>query len=151
MKQLLSKTIWASNAIPVEEWKYRNLKRFLFPSFDFFMTLAGVGGLIGGISTLDFFWDPIAVRTYEIVMILSALFCFFGNIFPSRWRLEIAGVTSMMGLSVVYMLALVYRTVAVDQTRIFGFFYVAAVLSVILFRLNFLGSTWQDRRRAVHP
>lgn len=146
MNKILAHTVWAKDFY-ADNHKYLNLKRGFFPAFDTVMILAGFGGFFFGVITLDFFWPPLVVHTYTILLIIASFFSLIGDLILSRWRMEIIGVTTQMGLSIVYLSALLYRTVSFTQLTVFGFFYVSTVLISLIFRLNFVRDESLERRR----
>ena len=146
LKTLKEKTIWSAGAIPVGEWKYRNLKRVLFPSYDFLMLLAGLSCFYFGVPTLLDFYPLLVVQLFGILFAIASVLALIGISFPARWRIEIFGMSVTLGLVIIYLFTLVLRTFVFDTTRLFAVFFVAATITVIVWRLSLLGNEWQDRR-----
>lgn len=146
MRKLFLSSIWAPNAVPSPEWKYRNLKRIMFPVIDFLFILAGVSAAINGVPAISEFYPGFMVDIFSVVLSTAALICFVGVSFPRLWWLEILGKTILFGLMVGYVLSLLILTAAGDPTRGFILLIAAASLAPIVWRLSLLGSEWQVRR-----
>lgn len=146
MGKLFQASIWAPGAIPAEEWKYRNLKRIMFPSIDLFFILAGLSAAIHGVPEISEFFPEPVVDIFSYLLSLVALVCFVGVSFPSQWRLEILGKTILFGLMVAYAIALLILLVDGGASRGFVLFVSIVTLHPIVWRLSLLGSEWQLRR-----
>lgn len=146
MRFLYNASIWAPDAIPEEEWKYRNLKRVMFPLFDILMICAGISAHVGGIWAISEFFPRAAVDWFALTVIAAGVISLIGVVFPSQWRLEILGKVSLFGLLTAYITALSILSIAGIQPRPFGLFMAASALCPIVWQLSILGAEWQTRR-----
>jgi len=146
MLKLYSWSIWAHDAIPAEEWKYRNLKRVVFPIVDIIFFLSGFSAARFGIPAISEFFPDEFVDIFAYVLSLASFICLLGVSFPSLWGFEIAGKSVVLGLIIGYVVALFLLTAVGEDSRGFIFFISAVSLVFIIWRLSLLGSEWQARR-----
>lgn len=144
MRWLWSRTIWADEAIPAAEFKYRNLKRAIFPLFYIAGIYAGIGGSVS-IPALSQFLPPDLLDLYSYSLISAAAAGLVGAVLPKFWPLEIAGVCLIIGLLAAYAtsLLLLILTGHPDRSYALGIALMAVMLAV--FRLNLLSGEWQRR------
>jgi hypothetical protein len=151
MRRIYNASIWAHHAIPPQEWKYRNLKRAMFPVVDFLYILAGFSAAAYGVPAIsEFFPDPF-VDVFAYALSLFAFVCLIGVSFPRFWPLEVAGKSALLGLMVGYFVALLMLTASGEGNRGFVLLVAGVSLCPIIWRLSLLGSEWQDRRIAQRP
>lgn len=145
MRKLLAASIWAHDAIPIEEWKYRNLKRVMFPVMDLLLVLAGLSAAKYGIPAISEFFPDHIVDLFAYVMVFAALGCLIGVSFPRLWPIEISGKSVILGLIVGYIASLLILTAVGEDSR--GFVLTIACIAIcpIVWRITLLGSEWQDR------
>jgi len=148
MHKLLLASIWAPGAIPPAEWKYRNLKRIMYPVIDALFFIAGFSGARFGVPAISEFFPDAFVDGFSYTLSAIAAICFIGVAFPSQWRLEIFGKSVLFGLMVGYFIALFILTAVGEDSRGFVVLVAAVALCPIVWRLSLLGSEWQDRRVA---
>lgn len=148
MRKLFLLSIWAPDAIPADEWKYRNLKRVMFPVIDFIFILGGISAAYYGVPAISEFFPELVVNSFSALLCTTAFICFLGVSFPRQWRLEILGKTILFGLIVGYITALFILTAVGEGNR--GFVLAIALVAIcpIAWRLTLLGSEWQERRLA---
>lgn len=135
MRRLWRQTIWARDAIPLNERKYRSLKRIWLPIVDLLYILGGLSAARYGVPAINEFF------TDEVV-------CLVGVAFVRLWWLEIAGKCVLLGQMATYVTALVILTRAGDDQR--GFVFVIATIATVplLIRLTIVADEWADRRAA---
>ena len=148
MRTLYEASIWAPGTIPVEEWKYRNLKRVMFPAVDVLLILGGFSAARYGIPAISEFYPDLFVDIFAYVMSFCALVALVGVSFPRLWAVEIAGKAAVFGLIVGYITSLFILTLedkGDSDSR--GFVLIIAMIAVcpIVWRLSLLGSEWQAR------
>lgn len=148
MKRIFSMSIWASGAIPADEWKYRNLKRVMFPVVDLLFFLAGLSGARYGVPAISEFFPDQVVDFFAYILSMIALICLTGVAFPRLWLVEILGKSILLGLMVGYFVALFLLTAVGEGNRGFVLLIAAVALSPVVWRMSLLGSEWQDRRVA---
>lgn len=149
MRTLLENSIWAHDAIPADEWKYRNLKRVMFPVIDLLFFLAGIIAAADGVPAISEFFPDDVVDTYSLLLSFVALICLVGVAFPSLWGLEIFGKSILFGLMVGYSAALLLLAVEGTTNRSFVAIVSLVALCPIVWRLSLLGSEWQARRLSI--
>lgn len=146
MRRIYAASIWAHDAIPASEWKYRNLKRIMFPVIDFLFILGGFSAARYGVPAIsEFFPDPV-VDAFSYALSFVALACFVGVLFPQLWQIEIAGKIALLTLMTGYFVSLLLLTAAGEGNRGFVLLVAAVALCPIVWRLSLLGSEWQTRR-----
>lgn len=146
MKFLYRYSIWAPNAIPAEEWKYRNLKRVMFPVIDLLYLLAGLSAARRGVPAISEIYPEPVVTFFSYLLCLSAFVCLIGVSFPRLWAFEIAGKSILLGLMFGYFIALLLLTFTQVGNRDFVLFVAGVAVCPIIWRLSLLGSEWQNRR-----
>lgn len=146
MFNLIQISIWSKTAIPAEEWKYRNVKRVLFPLIDFILFLGGFSAAYFGVPAISEFFPRAIVDTFSTLLSVAALLAFIGVVFPRLWGLEIVANAIVLGLTVGYYVALVILTVNGQGRGGFILAIASIALAVIIWRLSMLGDEWQERR-----
>jgi hypothetical protein len=146
MRGVFAMSIWAHNAIPLDEWKYRNLKRVLFPVVDFVFLLSGVSAGYYGVPAISEFFPRYIVDSGATLLLVSGFISFLGVAFPRMWPFEIIARSIILGLLVGYFVALFLLTQAGEGNR--GFILGLSIIPIALtvWRLSLLGSEWQTRR-----
>lgn len=149
-RELGAATIWAKGAIPADEFKYRNLKRIWLPFFDICVIVGGLVGSVNGIPAVEEFFPVGLTDTLSLTFAALGLFCLIGVAFPSLWRLESFAKSSVIGLLIGYVFALVFLVSGGDPAR--GFVSVIAIMACIVpaFRLGILGYEKRERERLQH-
>lgn len=149
MRRLFAASIWAPGAIPVDEWKYRNLKRFWLPLYDLLAMWAGVNAVIFGSRLLNRLLHDGLLDLVGIAFTLVAAVCLLGVAFPRLWAIEMVGKALLVGMVFAYMAAVIlYPTPSPDETP--NWFIVAMLgfgLPLALFRITMLGEEWKERHQ----
>lgn len=146
MRGLYAKSIWAHDAIPPAEWKYRNLKRVMFPVIDFLFILGGFSAARYGVPAISEFFPDLVVDLFSYALSLVAAVCFIGVLFPRLWPMEIAGKVTLLTLMTGYFVSLLLLTAAGEGNRGFVLIVAAIALCPIVWRLSLLATEWQTRR-----
>jgi len=140
-------SVWHPEALPVEEFKYRHLKRVWLPLFDLISVLIGYLAFVYGSRLLNLLYPEWMIDSVSAVFIGAAVVALAGVSFPRLWLPEIVGKVIMLGLLGVYS-ATVWRSFSLGEVQS-GF--VAAMLMVPLilplFRLQLLGEEIKQRRK----
>jgi len=143
VKALLKHTVWASDAIPLDEWKYRNLRRVVLPFMDALLILGAISAAGLGVPALNEFFPSVATPIFAYSLLLASITSIVGVIFPKQWRLEISGKVAILGLMVGYLCSLVILVLDGDGNRAFIFFIAMVTIVIVIWRLSILGSEWQ--------
>lgn len=147
MRQLLAHSIWARDAIPLTEWKYRNLKRVWLPLYDVLAVWAGINALAYGSRLLNRVLGTHAVDAVGAGFAVVAFVCLLGIAFPRLWLVEIIGKLVMVGMIIAYMAAIIlYPSMPAEAPNWFIVAMLAFGLPLACFRLSMLGEEWKDRR-----
>lgn len=146
MKSLLKYTVWASDAIPLDEWKYRNLTRVVFPVIYAALFFGGISAANLGIPAINEFFPKMATPIFAYAILFTSLISLVGVVLPKQWRLEMAGDVSLFGLLVAYLCSLGILMVSGEGNRGFLVFIVLAAIVPIIWRLTILGAEWQTLR-----
>lgn len=146
LRRLFAASIWAPEAITVDEWKYRNLKRVLLPAIDLFFIFGGFSAVRFGIPAIsEFFPDPV-VDAFSFTLSLVAFACLVGVSFPRLWAVEIVAKILLLVQLVTYVTSLFLLTAVGEGNRGFVLFVSAVAAAVILWRITLLAAEWQERR-----
>ena len=148
MRNIFSMSIWAPNAIPSDEWKYRNLKRVMFPVIDVIFILSGLSAAYYGVPAISEFYHRGVVDSFALAMSLSGFAALLGVAFPKLWALEIGAKSVLLGLMVVYFTSLFILTRIGEGNRGFVLGIAAVAIAPVIWRLSLLGNEWQQRRVA---
>lgn len=148
MRRLWRQTIWARDAIPLNERKYRSLKRIWLPIVDLLYILGGLSAARYGVPAINEFFTDEVVDLFGYSLSAAALVCLVGVAFVRLWWLEIAGKCVLLGQMATSVTALVILTRAGDDQR--GFVFVIATIATVplLIRLTIVADEWADRRAA---
>jgi len=146
MKKLYLASIWAPNAIPPDEWKYRNMKRVMFPAIDVLFFIAGLSAARYGVPAISEFFPDVVVDLFAYVLSVAGIVCLLGVSFPKLWPVEIGGKAVILSLMVGYIVSLFILTSVGEGNR--GFVLLIATISIcgVLWRVSLLGAEWQVRR-----
>jgi hypothetical protein len=147
MLRLLARSIWAHDAIPLSEWKYRNLKRVWLPLYDVLAIAAGLSALAYGSRLLNRVLGTHAVDAVGAGFAVVAFVCLIGSAFPRLWLVAIIGKLVLVGIIVAYMAAIIiFPSVPDEAPNWFIVVMLAFGLPLACFQLNMLGEEWKDRR-----
>lgn len=146
MRFIFSQTIWAPGAIPADEWKFRNLKRIMFPIVDMFFLFAGLSAAINGLPAINQIFPSFVVGTFSYLLMGSAFLCFIGVSFPRLWPIEITGLSILLGLMVGFFLSVSLVDPSGEENKGFALFITGIAICPVVWRFTLLGSEWQQRR-----
>lgn len=146
MRRLWRHTIWHTDAIPPEEWKWRKLKRVWLPLYDLIAIGAGVWASLFGSPVLHVLFHKTVIDTAGIVLAVVATICLLGVVFPRLWRWEIAGKVTLVSLLGSYAVAVMLFRTNPDPSAGFVVFILALSLPLPIFRLDLLGEEIKERR-----
>jgi hypothetical protein len=146
--RILSQSIWAPDAIPEEEWKYRHLKRVFLPLFDVIAIYVGMRAILSGIPAITLLFGVQMDQFIAGTFTAAAFGALIGVAFPRLWVLEMIAKTGLVTAIGVYGLALFLLSTA-DEARavVSGITTLAAILPG--WRLTMLASEWGVRRRQI--
>ena len=146
MKRILAASIWAHDSVPQSEYKYRNLKRVMFPAIDILVILAGFSAARFGIPAISEFFPDAFVDVFSYVLAAVGVACFIGIAFPHLWLLEILAKSSLLGLMTSYVVSLFMLTAVGEGNRGFVLLIAAIAMCAPIWRVTLLGGEWQERR-----
>jgi hypothetical protein len=144
MRRLFAASIWAPGAIPLDEWKYRNLKRVWLPVYDVVAIVAGYFAFDQGSNLLNRLFDSWFVDLFGVAMMIVAGVCLAGVAFPALWAVEMLGKVLLLGMVVSYIASILFLS-AEPFSNSFVVAMLAWGLPLALFRLNLLGEEWKER------
>lgn len=147
MRRLWRASIWHPQAIPPDEWKYRNLKRVWLPIYDLIAIYAGLSAFVGGSALLNRLFTPLWVDILGLTFTVVATVCLLGVSFPALWLTEIVGKVVLVGMVAGYVAAILFFSRA-PEPNLFIVGMLAFGLPLALFRLNLLGEELKERRDA---
>lgn len=145
-RRLARATIWHPDAIPVDEWKYRSLKRVWLPLYDAAAFCAGLWAWWFGSPILHRLFTPDMTDLLGGLLAVAAAVCFLGVALPSLWRVEIAGKLVLMMLLAGYALTIIVFRTNPEPEALFVVFILALGIPLPFFRLTLLGEEIKERR-----
>ncbi len=147
MRRLWRASIWHPDAIPPDEWKFRNLKRVWLPLYDLIAVFAGIQAIAYGSTMLNRLFHPDMVDLLGMALTLTASVCFLGVAFPALWRIEIVGKIVLVSLIAAYVVAIIVFAKPPGPS-LFVVGMLTFGLPLAFFRLKLLGEEIKERRPA---
>ena len=145
--RVISRTVWAPEAIPPEEWDYRNVPRVWLPLYDLTIMLAGLVGAINTMPALDLIFDPWIVDIMAGFLVFTALLCLIGVVFRGV-RVEAYAKVALVGLIGSYSIALLALAAGDSLGRVFIGVLSIALLFLPFSRLQVLGAKLRRKEEA---
>jgi RsiW-degrading membrane proteinase PrsW (M82 family) len=145
--RLRGHTIWATGAIPIEEWKYRNLMRVWLPFSDLIAVVAGINATLYGSRLLNRVLGEHLTDAVGLFFAGVALASFVGVAIPKLYKLEAVATLVLVGLVVAYMGAILFFPSEPSEPP--NWFIVTMLgygLPLACFRLNLIGEDVKERR-----
>ncbi|GAA4774731.1 hypothetical protein [Microbacterium gilvum] len=147
LRRLWRASIWHPEAIPADEWKFRNLKRVWLPLYDCIAIYAGIQAMLYGSTLLNRLFPPEWVDSLGLLFTFVATVALLGVAFPRLYAVEIAGKVVLVGLVAGYVAAIIFFSRSPEpNTFVVGM--LAFGLPLAMFRLNLLGEEMKERRQA---
>lgn len=145
LRRVWRASIWHPDAIPPDEWKYRNLKRVWLPAYDFVAIGAGVWAVLFGSPLLHSLFDKPVIDLMGLTLALVATVCLLGAAFPRLWRVQLGGKIVLLALLGLYaFIVAVFRTNP-DPAAGFVVFVLVLALPLPAFGLELLGEEIKER------
>ncbi|WP_323986189.1 hypothetical protein [Microbacterium plantarum] len=148
MRRLWRASIWHPDAIPPDEFKYRNLKRVWLPLYDAIAIFAGIQAIMFGSTILNRLFNPLMVDLFGGVLTGVAVVCLAGVAFPRLWAVEIVGKILLVGLVAGYVTTILLFSEN-PGPNLFVVGMLTFGLPLAFFRLNLLGEEFKERRAVV--
>lgn len=145
MRALWRASIWHPDAIPPDEWKFRNLKRVWLPLYDMIAIFAGVQAVLFGSTILNRLFPPSLVDLLGVILTIVATVCLGGVAFPRLWVVEIIGKVLLVGLVAGYVTTILMFSEN-PGPNLFVVGMLTFGLPLAFFRLNLLGEEFKERR-----
>lgn len=147
MKRLLRHTIWATGAIPFDEYKYRHLRRVYLPLYDVLFVWAGLIAVRYGIPSLDSLLPNEVADALGWTLVGVSVVALVGVSVPRLWVLEFAAKSVLLIILVVYFLALrvMGAESGTDGYQFISVIVLAATV-LLLFRFSLLTEEAQNRK-----
>lgn len=143
---VLRHTIWDEDAIPVEEYKYRNLKRIVLPVLDALLMAAGVFGSIYGIPSIDMIYPPWVADIGGLGCALIAFGCLIGVAIPRASLVEIISKSALLGVMTTYVIALTLGAFHGRPQVSYLIPIIVGLMGLFVWRLSLLGVEARERR-----
>jgi len=147
LARVFAASIWHPDAIPSDEWKYRNLKRVWLPVYDLIAILAGITAAVQGSPILNRLFNEQLVGSLGVALAVVATVCLAGVAFPRLWAGEIIGKTLLVGLVAAYATTILVFPATLTPNHLVVLM-LAVSLPLPLFRLGLLGEEHKERRAA---
>lgn len=115
-KRLGAASIWGPDGVDENDDRLRWLLRIGLPAFDVFCIGFGVFGYLGGIPALRDSFGETYAQTFGLTLSVTAFVCLVGVAFPDRlWRVEFWGKCLLLGLLILYAVAVFVAGAATDD------------------------------------
>lgn len=143
---LRAHTVWDPDAIPSEEFKYRNLKRMWLPVFDAVVMLMGYLAFLHGSPILNRMFPGWLVDVSGIALLTASAVALVGVVTPRLYMMEIAAKVIMLSLLGTYSV-IIWTSFFQGEVQS-GFVAAELMLPILfpLFRLQILGEEIKQRR-----
>lgn len=147
MRWLARQTIWHPGAIPESEGEVgRDIKRWVLPTIDLLLIVGGILGLRGGLPTFAVIYNQAVATAASGAVLALASLCLIGVAFPRLWLIELTAKCGLALVLVTYSILLLALAAAEAGTRGFVAGVSAALCTIIVWRIVWLGR--ERRRRA---
>lgn len=144
LRRIWRRSIWHPDAIPVDEWKSRSLKRVWLPVYDVLLVFAGVWATGWGSSLLNRMFGSHIVDGAGVLLSIVAFVCLLGVSFPSMWLLEMFAKSVLITLTGLYAVLVIIMSPE-PMINAFAGTMLLAVLPLPLYRMSLLGEEWKER------
>ncbi|WP_424462858.1 hypothetical protein [Pseudoclavibacter helvolus] len=145
-RRLWRASVWHPDALPIEEFKFRSLKRVWLPLYDAAAFGAGLWAIVFGSPILHRLFHPDVIDLLGALLAVAAAVCFAGVAFPSLWRVEIAGKLVLLMLLAAYALTIIAFRTNPQPEALFVVFILVLGMPLPFFRLSLLGEEIKERR-----
>jgi hypothetical protein len=106
LRRLARASIWGRTSVSAEDARLAGLLRYGLPGLDILLIMFGLFGFDGSIPALRDTFSSDYASWWGFILAVAAAVCFVGVAFPAcLWRIEFAGKAVLIGLLVVYALA----------------------------------------------
>lgn len=139
-------SIWHNDAIPADEWKYRNFKRVVLPVYDLLVVFAGASAVIWGMPSFREIYPEPVVDAIGWLLITVATICLLGVSFPRLYLVEMFGKAILIGIITAYLIALFGLAIQGVGAREFVMVVVSMTMPVPVYRMGMLGTEYRDRK-----
>lgn len=102
LRRIGQASIWASGAIPAEEFKYRHIKRVWLVYFDVVSILIGAMAMAHGTRLMRTFFNEETINVFGALFGVAAFVALLGVAFPRLWVPEIIGKVIIVGMLGAY-------------------------------------------------
>lgn len=141
-------SIWAKDAIPPEEFKYRHIKRVWLVYFDLISVLIGVLAVAHGTRLLRELFPQATIDVFGTVFAVAAFVALLGVAFPRLWMPEIFGKVVMVGMLGAYSAVLWFSYFTGASETGFVAAMILLPLATPFLRLQMLGEEIKQRKAA---
>lgn len=143
---LVAWSIWHPDAISLDEYKYRDLKRIWLPLYDLVAIGAGIWVTMFKPDILSRLLPPVTMGVLGNLTVVLATVCLLGVAFPKLWKWEIAGKIGLIALIGGAALSVAIYRIGDDPANVIITFLLALALILPMFRLRLLGEEIKERR-----
>ncbi len=141
-------TIWSKGAIPLEEWKYRHLKRVTLPVVDVLFITGGILGARNGIPAIDNIYPDWVADIGGYIFSFIGFLCLVGVAFPRLWLLEVWSKSAILAMTSGYFAALVVATFNGRPQSSYVMSMAGVTIAVVAWRLSVLSYEARERGAA---
>lgn len=145
IRRLYRMSIWHPLAIPLGEWKYRNLKRVWMPFYASVAVYCGWTAVTQGSPLLNKLIPPEVVDTSGIIFMIAACIAFACVAFPALWAGAIASLLVIVSMLGAYISTIYFFGPGEDPNQ-FVIGMLTFGIPMAFMYLNLLGEEWKERR-----
>lgn len=146
LSALKAASVWNSESLEPEDFKYRSLKRRWLPLFDAIGMVVGYLAMQYGSRILDDLYSPDFVDFVGITFLIASFIAGITVMFPSLWKVEAVAKIAMLALLGSYS-ATIWVSFFTGQVQ-GGFIAAILMLPLVmpLFRLEMMGEERKERK-----
>lgn len=122
--------MWAPDALAIDEWRWRGIRRVLLPIYDLAMMIGGVIGAYAGIPAIEKFFPETVTDIGSAALAGAGFACFIGVAIPRAWLIEAIGKLVILALLAAYGIAIFILAGDGDLTR--GFVLIIAFCAMLV-------------------
>lgn len=145
LRRIYRITIWHPLAIPIDEFKYRNLRRVWMPLYAAIGIYSGWKAVTQGSPLMNMLFPADLVDILGVVFTVAAVVAFVGIVIPSLWLPATLALWVIVGMIGSYIATIaIYGPTENPNDFVLGM--LGFGLPSAFAYLNLLGEDWKERR-----
>lgn len=146
LRRLYAESIWHPDAIPSEDWKYRNLKRIWMPFYFVIAIYSGAAAIASGSRLLFRLFGQDLTDWLGAAYFLVAFVALVSVAFPRLWAPSIVATSLLAGMVAGYISMILVAPSAPGDPNWFIVGMLGWGLPLSAFYVNLLGEEIKERR-----